>query len=473
MNDEKNVAEPETLLSDTTRRHSCSYCGAMVVVGAQKCRGCKRWLRPQGRHASRFSRSLALVIAAVVAVLAVLISSRPSPVGEAPPLMRVSPTASGSTTTKAPPLSPHAAVAATTAAPAISQPWRSGSIQLDVHPLDLVFSSDNKTLYVSADDASVRAYDVASKKILHMMKVPAQGDRLRLLNDRYLAVIRKTDAAQIPIIDVTAWERDPVLVPVGANPADVVALPDGKTAVSASSRGRRLTWFDLKNGHRRDNIRLPHETRQLLVVQADGHPAIGAIGQLSYGGQPAGAWIDLFDPAESPFGATRRSIAVGRDPRQSAISHDGRRLILVDHVANTASLLRVDRQTEQRVITVDRGPIAAFFMHNDTIGVVINAQSHTATVIDVDRFEKSNTIMLAGTPSHAAVTKQGDLLVVALGGEHWPPKESGAVILSGSPLRVSATIDTGRGASRVATAIDGSRAAVACYYDRLITVIEH
>ena len=148
-------------------------------------------------------------------------------------------------------------------------------------------------------------------------------------------------------------------------------------------------------------------------------------------------------------------------------------MILVDHVANTASLLRVDRQTEQRVITVDRGPIAAFFMHNDTIGVVINAQSHTATVIDVDRFEKSNTIMLAGTPSHAAVTKQGDLLVVALGGEHWPPKESGAVILSGSPLRVSATIDTGRGASRVATAIDGSRAAVACYYDRLITVIEH
>jgi hypothetical protein len=444
----------------------------MVVVGAQKCRGCKRWLRPRERNPSRFSRSLAMIVAAVVVVLAVLLSSRPSPVGDAPPLMRVSPTASarlapaGVATTPPKPSTP--APAAVVAEPN----WHTRAIRLDVHPLDLVFSGDGKTLYVSADDASIRAYNVASGKIEHMMKVPAQGDRLRLLNDRHLAVIRHKDAAHIPIVDVTAWDRDPILLSVGANPADIVALPDGLTAVTASSRGRRLTWFDLKDGRRRGNIRLPHESRHLLMVRADGRSYVGAIGQLLHSDRPAGAWIDLFDPTESPFGATRRSIAVGRDPRQGAVSTDGGDLLLVDHVANTASLLQVDGKTERRELAVDRGPIAAFFMHADSVGVVINAESHTATVIDIETFEKRKTIMLSATPSHAAVTPQGDRLVIALGGGTWPPKESGAVILSGSPLQITATVDTGRGASRVATAPDGQRAAITCYYDKLITVIE-
>jgi len=462
------------------KRVPCPLCGAEIIAGARKCRYCRRWIGDPPRSPSHFSRSLTLIVAAVAAVLAVLISSRESPVGEAPPL---TPIVAGSSEAEAA-VQPGAAPQVLgpdgdAQTPALVEPahddehqWHTRRLQLDVHPLDLVFSPEGNTLYVSGDDASIREYDLKTGKLLHMASVPAQGDRIRLLGGRYIALIRRREAAHIPLLDTTNWDRDPVLLWVGSNPADAVALPDGKTMVAASSRGQRLTWFELDKGRRKADIRLPHTTRKLYVLQTGDGPCIGAIGTLVRAGRPAGAWIDLFDPTETPFGATRRSVSVGRDPRPGTVTADRTALFFADHVSNTASLLSVDASTETKTVTVGQGPVAAFLLGDDRYGVTLDSEARTATVVELAEMKRLSTLMLNGSPSHGAAAPDRSRLFVALGGTTWPPTESGAAVIEGDPPKVVATLETDRGAARVAASPDGHRAAIANHFAKSITVIE-
>ncbi len=462
------------------KRVPCPLCGAEIIAGARKCRYCRRWIGVPPPGPSRYSRSLTLIVAAVVAVLAVLLSSRESPVGEAPPL---TPIMAGSSVGEAE-VQPGAAPQVlgpdsdTPAATAIdpsheeTHEWHTRRLTIDVHPLDLLFSPGGETLYVSGDDASIREYDLTTGKLLHMASVPAQGDRIRLLADRYIALIRRREAAHIPLLDTTNWDRDPILLWVGSNPADVVALPDGKTMVAASSHGKRLTWFELGKGRRKADIRLPHATRKLYLFETGSGPCIGAIGTLVRAGRPAGAWIDLFDPTETPFGATRRSVSVGRDPHPGAVTADHTALFFADRVSNTASLLSVDSSSETKTVTVGQGPMAAFLLSEDRYGITLDSDARTATVVQLADMKRLSTLMLNGAPSHGASAPDGSRLFVALGGTTWPPTESGAAIVEGDPPKVVATLDTDRGAARVATSPDGHRAAIANHFAKTITVIE-
>jgi hypothetical protein len=275
------------------------------------------------------------------------------------------------------------------------------------------------------------------------------------------------------VVNTTQWDREPTLLWVGGSPADIVGLPDGKTAVTASRRGKRLSWFDLSSGRRLADIGLPHETSQLLVLeQADERPYVGAMGILDHGGQPAGAWLDLFDPSEKPFGATRRSISVGRDPRPGAVSLDRSRMFFADQVSNSASLVHVDATVRAQTATVGQGPIAAFLLQDDHYGVTIDRKGRTATVLSLASMQTLTTLMLNGVPNFAATSAKRDILFVSLGGDAWPPSERGAVVIAGDPPAVVATLETGKGASRVATAPSGPRAAIASYWDRVITIVE-
>src|SRR5262249_24705338 len=157
------------------------------------------------------------------------------------------------------------------------------------------------SFFVSGDDATLREYKLKTGELVHKASVPAQGDQIRLLFDRFVAVLRHMDAAPIPVMDTWAWDHDPVLLEVGANPGDIVAMPDGRTVVAASMLGKRVTRFELPSGTRIADITLPHATGQLFLASVGGRPTIGAIGALTHDGQPAGAWIDLFDLDERPF----------------------------------------------------------------------------------------------------------------------------------------------------------------------------
>ncbi|MGK3969164.1 hypothetical protein WMF38_35765 [Sorangium sp. So ce118] len=469
------------------RRVPCPSCGARIVEGARKCRACKTWLgeRPRGSSASlsgrepRLARAAVSVASGVAAVIIATLTSLKSPVGEAPPLTALTPEGaapSSGVADDAPhpaafgPDSPEAAPP--TPADAKGR-WRAREFRIgDVHPLDVVFNPSGTSIYVSADDASLREYKIQSGELIHKASMPAQGDHIRLLFDRYVAVLRHEDAARIPVMDTTAWDRDPVLLDVGRTPGDIVALPDGRTVVAATTDTKRVTKFELPTGVRLANITLPHATGQLFLVQAEGRPYIAALGALMHAGRPAGAWIDLFDPSESPFGATRRSIAVGREPRAGDITRDGGAVFFPDRLSNTAILLSVAGVTETRKVPVGVGPTAGFLLDEDRYGITLNAEGRTASVIELSTMAVKSTLPLRGEPRTGVTSPDRRTLFVALGGAQWPPAGSGVAVIAGDPPRVVASLPTGKGACAVAVSKDGARAVVASYWDRSITVLE-
>jgi hypothetical protein len=271
-------------------------------------------------------------------------------------------------------------------------------------------------------------------------------------------------------MDTKNWDRDPIMLEVGASPGDIVELPDG-TVVTATTVGHRVARFGLPSGRVLGDIVLPMTTGQLFLVRSAGRPYLAVLGALTHDRRPEGAWIDLFDPEETPFGATRRSIPVGRDLRAGSVSTDGSAVLLPDFASNSASLLRLRGETEARSVEVGQGPISAYLMNGDRFGLTLNQRSSSATVIPLSSFQPSS-IILPGIPRTAALSPDRSTLFVALGGPDSPPRDDGLAILGGEPPDLVATLPTGKGAIAVATSPDGNRAAVASYHDRIITIAE-
>lgn len=461
-------------LPNSGRRQPCPKCGTLILEGARKCRGCRSWLGPRPSARTRLLRTLSVVGAFALVALVALISSRRSPVGDAPPLTQMATPLTEASDPSPAALGPDAEKPDVVEATEVDTArWRSRHIMVDTHPLDVSFSATGETVYVSGDDATLREFDVATGRPLHVKRMPAQGDRIRLLHDRYVAMIREVEAAHIPVADTENWDGQPIMLWVGAHPADIVAMPDGKTVITASSRAKRLTWFDLTTKRRLGDIKLPHAPRRLYLLDLPGdRPYLASLGMLRRAGRPAGAWLDLFDPSETPFGATRRSIAVGREPGPGVVSRDGRQLFLADVASNTASTIHVDGMTETKTATVGQEPVASFLLRNDRYGVTLDQKSRTATVIDLESMAAVDKLMMDGVPRDGGISSDGTTLFVSLGGDAWPPKGSGAVVIAGDPPKVVATFATDRGASRVVTSPHGRRAAVANYHGKTLTIIE-
>ncbi|UQA60101.1 YncE family protein [Polyangium aurulentum] len=455
------------------RRVPCPACKAPIVDGARKCRACKAWLVPEAMP--RAPKVILGGIAVAGTLFAAVVGGRESPVGEAPPLTAL--TDSDASTQGVP--RPGAIGPEVEAEPEPPPPpdpnkrWKTREIRVgEVHPLDVLFHPKGTSVYVSADDATLREYKLKNGEIAHQASMPAQGDEIRMLFDRYVAVLRHEDAARVPVMDTTAWNRDPVLLDVGRSPGQIVAMPDGRTVVAATIDGKRVARFDLPTGVRLSDITLPHATGQLFLVRAEGRPYLGALGALTHGGRAAGAWIDLFDPSEEPFGATRRSVFVGRDPRVGAVSHDGGSLFFPDRVSNKAVLLDIAATTQVKSVAVGLSPEQGFFMGEDRYGVTLDSKARTATVIELETMKVKSTLMLDGAPCGGAASPDGRILFVTLGGTEWPPKGSGVAVIAGDPPKVVATLPTGLGACAVDVSRDGARAVVASYYDKSVTIVE-
>jgi hypothetical protein len=423
--------------------------------------------------------------------MAVVVAGRESLVGEAPPLsVLASEPGPGIAASSLPPASPVAGSFADIEPDPLpppvdlTKPWHAREIKIgEVHPLDIAFGPRGESLYVSADDATLREYRIRSGELIHQASVPAQGDHIRLLFGRWLAVLRHHDAARIPVMDTSTWDRDPFLLDVGQSPGDIIEMPDGRTVVAASTEAKRVSRFDLITGTRLSDITLPHATGRLFLVRAEKRPYIAAMGALTHGGQPAGAWVDLFDPAETPFGATRRSISVGREPMDGAVTADGSALFFPDRASRTAELLYVGGTTEAKETSVDASPEAGFLMDDDHFGVTINSVSRTASILAIPpRFvppgqrpsamELKSTLMLSGAPCAGETSPDRRTLFVSLGGTEKPPKGSGVDIIAGDPPKVVGSLPTAKGACAIAVSRDGTRAAVAAYFARSITIIE-
>jgi hypothetical protein len=456
------------------RRVPCTACAQPIIEGARKCRHCKAWQVQKTN--TRLQRAAIIVLSAVATVFSVIVTSRESAVGEAPPLSPM-PGDSAIPAGSAEP-SPASVGEPKSSArkPELQSPagrtWKATELRLgDIHPLDLAFSANGESLFVSGDDATLREYKMPTGEIVHKATTPAQGDRIRLLFGRYVALIRQSpDVTVMPVMDTTKWDRDPILLAVGAGPGDVVELPDG-TVVTSTTHGRRVSRFGLPSGRLLGDITLPQATGQLFLVRAEGRPYVAALGALTQWGRPSGAWIDLFDPTEAPFGSTRRSIAVGRDPRRGAVTLDGTSVFFPDHVSNVAQILDVGSQTKVREVRVGQDPVAAFLVRGDRWGVTIDSGARTATVVDMTSFQ-TQSLPLPGVPRAGVTSPDRSTLLIALGGTETPARGKGVVIVGDDPPRVLAHLPTGEGAHALAVSSDGRRAAVANFAAKSLTILE-
>ncbi|MBK9264583.1 MAG: hypothetical protein IPM54_32955 [Polyangiaceae bacterium] len=457
----------------TQRRLPCPVCTKPLIEGARKCPHCRSWLVE--RVEPRAPRAIVVGIGVVGTIFAIAVGGRKSPVAEAPPLTALSAESAKGSATEARPGSfgPEIEPEPEPEPPDPKKLWRARKIVIgDVHPLDVVFHPKGTSVYVSADDATLREYRLKTGELIHKASMPAQGDDIRLLFDRYVAVLRHQEAARIPVMDTAAWDRDPVLLEVGRSPGEIIAMPDGRTVLAATMDGKRLVRFDLPTGVHLADMTLPHATGQLFLVRAEDRPYVAAMGTLSHGGRAAGAWVDLFDPSEEPFGATRRSIYVGREPRAGAISRSGETLFFPDRVSNRAVQLIVAGTTTVRSTAVGASPEQGFFMNDDRHGVTLDSKGRTVSIVDLATMKVETTLMLDGVPTTGAVSPDGRTLFVSLGGSEWPPKGSGVAVIAGDPPRIVSTLETDQGASAVDVSRDGARAVVASYYGKSIFVLE-
>jgi DNA-binding beta-propeller fold protein YncE len=163
---------------------------------------------------------------------------------------------------------------------------------------------------------------------------------------------------------------------------------------------------------------------------------------------------------------------VGREPRHGAVTKHGDAILFPDRASNTVTLLSIAGTTELKVSGVGQTPEAAFLLLDDRYGITINSGTRTATVVELESMKVTRTLMLDGEPRGGITSRDGRTLFVTLGGTEWPPQGSGAMVIAGDPPRIVASLPTGKGASAVAVSKDGTRAAIANYYDRSITIIE-
>jgi hypothetical protein len=457
----------------TAKRIPCASCKKPILDGAKKCRHCKAW---QPERGGIFPRAALIVFTAVTSVFSVIVTSHESAVGSAPPLTPLP------TDSSAPAAAGESAPGSVGPDPEKPKPvpqpstphskWTARELRMgDVHPLDIAWSAAGDSLYVSTDDATLREYKVSNGEMLHKATVPAKGDHIRRLFDRYVAVLRiDPTASRIPVMDSTKWDHDPILLDVGAGPGDIQELPDG-SVVTSTTMGHRVSRFSLPSGRLLADITLPQSTGQLFLVRAEGRPYLAAMGELSHADRPAGAWIDLFDPEEAPFGATRRSVAVGRDPRPGVVTMTGGAIFFPDRLSNSASLLSVAHETEAKTADVGSDPVEGFLMDGDRFGVTLNAGASTATLVTLPSMQVT-TLMLPGVPRSGATTPDRTTLFVSLGGSDEPPHGQGVAIISGEPPEVVATLPTGQGASAIAVSKDGTHAAVADYFSKSITILD-
>jgi DNA-binding beta-propeller fold protein YncE len=463
---------------ETLRRVPCVHCQRAILEGARKCKHCKKW-QPERPRAPRAAIVMLTTVLSVFSVIAT--SHRTTTIEKAPPLTQLAGDAASSSSATPPEPSP-ASVGPEQPRPEPPKPakreWRARELQVaDGRPLDLAFSKSGESLFVSGDDATLRELRVDTGEMLHKASTPAKGDRLRLLFGRYAALIPLDPrVARIPVLDITKWDRDPMLLDVGLGPADIVELPDG-SVVASTTEAHRVTRFAMPSGRPLGDLVLPQSTGQVFVLRAEGRTQLAAVGRLAHAGRPAGAWLDVFDPDESPFGATRRSVAVGREPRTGSATTAGNALFLPDFASHAATLVDLSNASGKVSVDVGQGPIAAFVLAEDRWAVTLDALGRTATIVDLRQRTPNGglatrTLMLPGEPRSGALSPDRRALFVAMGGTEDPPRGQGVVVIAGDPPEVVHQAPTGSGAMAVAVSPNGARAAVANYLSKTITILE-
>ncbi|MDH3554757.1 MAG: hypothetical protein WBF55_21455 [Syntrophobacteria bacterium] len=129
----------------------------------------------------------------------------------------------------------------------------------------------------------------------------------------------------------------------------------------------------------------------------------------------------------------------GDNPRELALTPDGRTLVSVNHSSNTVSIIDTFSKSEFRRVKVGQGPTSAVVDPSGFKAYIMNSRSNTVSVVDLTQRTLSATISVEGSPLRGAFNQAGDKLYVI---SRDSPNLS---VIDPSSLRVTERIFVGTG----------------------------
>ncbi len=464
----------------------CPTCGSPSIrLGATKCPSCQAWVTPPKLTKRRlrlspfalvcFAAGLCVVgMVAGVFAAATALGRRPAhrPVA-APPVLDVA-TSSSAVLEPSPiaSVSSSATALPSVAAPTNDPPAAAGKfvkieqVRLDAPPVDILYSGDETLFFVLCEDGTVRAHDVATGAEKRRVKLPGRGKGLRALPESRFAVVGLP--ADLVVIDVTAWRAgglDPTFLKRIAvrDVVDIAAVGEPPTFVAATGQGGKVIRLssDLTAADAEFVSVPPVRAFSMLRVSDADRLVMFIDGRLP---ADSGAVV-VFDPAAAPFGGSRATWSAVIEPRTAAGSGSDR-LLMFDPA--TATVVDFGIDGERRVAPSGPQPLAAFRLVGDR-AIVVGAAGE-ATVVSFGRREVQGTLPLGGLPSAAVSTPDHRVVVVALGGG-LRGRGATTVVLSGDPLAVESTVETGEGSHVIGMAPKGQFVAVGATLGKTVTLL--
>ncbi len=109
-------------------------------------------------------------------------------------------------------------------------------------------------------------------------------------------------------------------------------------------------------------------------------------------------------------------IAPGDDPREIALTPDGRMLLTANYGTKTVSFVDASNLVELRRVPVGDGPRSLLIDGTGRKAYVFNSYSNTMSVIDITRMEVAATVPLESSPVRGQFNRKGDRLYVIFSG---------------------------------------------------------
>lgn len=351
-------------------------------------------------------------------------------------------------------------------------------------PVSIIMGGEPERIFVgTVTGREVVVVDPADGAIVWRLRAGHAVEDVDLLHGRWLTAFQYIGSSSMSVWDLASQQPEgepPVrqTLRVGRNVGDVLELDDGESALVTSVDDHRLHRFRLTTMESTGDVRLPRACGSLVPVQVHGRMqaavmgGVFSIGLFSGHSTPIGAWIDLVDLDAEPFGSRRRALSAGQQPREPGVTSDGTTLLFPDRMSNQVTRVHVETDEAPATVGVGREPEAVAVLSDDERAVSIDAASSTVTVLRIDPLERLGALSVAHAPRALAVSRAGGFVAVALTGNGFPGNGSGVVLLSGSPLAIVASAETGPGPYDVAVSDDGRLVATANSADGTISVFE-
>jgi len=339
-------------------------------------------------------------------------------------------------------------------------------VKISGQPLDITFGGTPERIYVTTGrTAAVAEIDPETGSILSTLDAEQPTEAIKVVHGRWLIAWHYWMSDSVAVWDLRDEKRTRRTIRIGTNIGDVTALDDNESVVISAVQSQVVKRVHLPDARVTGTAKFKRGVGRLVPVLAHGRPAIAVMGgifrmsMLSGYSAPAGAWVDLINPDETPFGASRRSLSAGVQPRTPGVTSDGGRLLFPDRMSNQVTLVQLDSADAPATLGVGVRPEEVVVFPGDRHAVSLDNGSSSLTIIALAPFARESTIPLTTPPTAATSSTIGGYVAVALGGKRG--EGQGVILLAGEPPRIAARAVTGRGPSAIATSANGNMLATA------------